>query len=169
MNRLGNVRVLIVEDHFNMRRLWRSILFGFGIRDVYDAANALDAIEILKLSPVDVMIVDYHLEDLNGAEFVNMVRKGSDSPAPHVPAIACSSDTRRSVIKDWVNAGVDEILAKPVSAEQAWQKLYMITNKRRDFVSAPRYFGPDRRRRPSPFMGAEERRVIIQHDDCFVD
>ncbi|MFC7291438.1 response regulator [Hirschia litorea] len=168
MNLLGNVKVLILDDHKNMRRLWRSILMGFGIRSVYEAKDAYEALQVLSSNQIDIVIVDYHLDGMTGAEFVGMLRRGGDSPAPHVPVIACSGDTRPSILRKWIDSGADEILAKPVSAEQAWQKMCMLVNRRRSFVRIGKYSGPDRRRRASPFMGEEERRVFIP-DDCLLD
>lgn len=168
MNRLGNVKVLILDDHKNMRSLWRTILMGFGIRSVYEAQDAYEALEVLRSTTIDIIIVDYHLDGLTGAEFVGMLRRGADSPCPHVPVIACSGDSRPTVLKHWINAGADEILAKPVSADQAWQKMCMLVNRRRAFIKAGRYSGPDRRRRASPFMGDKERRVFMP-DDCLID
>lgn len=168
MNRLGNVRTLIVDDHRNMRSLWRGIMLGFGIRTVYEADSAEAGFQCIAEQPVDLMIIDHHLETLTGAEFLSMVRKARQSPAPHIPAIACTADTRRSTLHTLIDAGYDEILAKPVSAEHAWQKICMVVNSRRNFIRAPLYFGPDRRRKASPYMGVKERRVVIQ-SDCFVD
>ncbi|ACT58783.1 response regulator [Hirschia baltica] len=168
MNRLGNVKVLILDDHKNMRSLWRSMLMGFGIRSVYEAKDAYEALEVLRSNFIDILIVDFHLDGLTGAEFVGMLRRGADSPAPHIPVIACSGDSRPKVLRKWIDAGVDEILAKPVSAEQAWQKMCMLVNRRRTFVRLGKYSGPDRRRRASPYVGDQERRVYMP-DDCLLD
>ncbi len=166
--RLRNLKVMVLDDHRNMRMLWRGILLGFGIRNVIEAGCAFEALNVLRETEVDAIIIDQHLGDLTGSEFITILRKGADSPAPHVPMIACTADTRRPTIKALVDAGVDEVLAKPVAAKQAWEKLAMVVNKRRQFVAAPKFVGPDRRRRKSPYMGAEERRKP-SHEECFID
>ena len=51
----------------------------------------------------------------------------------------------------------DEVLAKPVSAQSIWAKLMAVTNARRRFVSAPQFFGPDRRRRADKQIKVERR------------
>jgi hypothetical protein len=53
--------------------------------------------------------------------------------------------------------GADEVLAKPVSAQSIWTKLMAVTNARRRFVSAPQFFGPDRRRRADSPVKQERR------------
>jgi CheY-like chemotaxis protein len=159
MGSLNNVSVLVVDDHRNMRVLWRGILLGFGIRVVHEAENAEDAFKQLGDKDIDAVIVDQHLDGLTGSEFISMVRRAPDSPSQHVPMIACTADTRKSILKLLVDAGVDEILAKPVSADQAWRKLSACVNNRRQFVKAGFYYGPDRRRKDDTKYTGRERRA----------
>lgn len=143
-----------------MRLLWRGILLAFGIRTVYEAESAEEAFKEIADKSIDVVIVDQHLDGLTGAEFISMLRRAPDSPSQHVPAIACTADTRKSTLKLFIDAGVDEILAKPVSADQAWKKLSMVINHRRRFVKTPFYYGPDRRRKVMPHYTGKERRKV---------
>ena len=163
MTNLRNVKVLVLDDHRNMRMLWRGILLGFGIRQVVEASSVFEAIGFISSEQIDLLIVDQHLGDLTGAEFIHMIRRGADSPCPHVPIIACTGDTRKPTIRLLVDSGADEVLAKPVSSKQAWEKLAMVVNRRRSFVKAQKFVGPDRRRRKSPFFGEKERRKPIEH------
>ena len=156
-----DVTVLLVEDHANMRVLWRTILLGFGIRKVLEAPDATSAFEILRDDTVDVLIVDFNLEGLSGAELMRLIRRSDDMPYM-IPAIACTADTRRSTLKELVNAGVDEVLAKPVSAEQAWKKLSVVVNNRRKFVSTPLYLGPCRRRKDQHYSGPDRRKAVVE-------
>lgn len=168
MSRLRNVKIMVLDDHRNMRMLWRGILLGFGVRNMIEASNAIEAFTQLGQSDVDAIIVDHHLGDLTGAEFVKILRNDSNSADPLVPIIACTADTRRFTLNQLIDAGVDEILAKPVSSKQAWEKLAMVVNKRRSFIRSAKFVGPDRRRRKSPYFGDAERRQVIT-DACFLD
>ena len=76
MSRLRNVRIMVLDDHRNMRMLWRGMLLGFGIRNVIEAGSARDALEQLQQTDVDAIIVDHHLGDMTGSEFVEVLRKG---------------------------------------------------------------------------------------------
>lgn len=156
---LAGISVLILDDQKNMRALWRSIMLGFGVRDVYEAADAGAAFEILRGREVDVAIVDMLLDDLDGDGFVRMVRRSPQSPCVTLPIIACTAHTRLTMIKKLIDAGVDEVLTKPVSVESAWQKLVAIVNHRRVFVHSPNFVGPDRRRRADPDFEGPFRRA----------
>ena len=157
--RLDRLSIILVEDHANMRGLWRSIFVGFGIRDVREASTAMAAIDYLHDREADLLIVDQNLDDLSGAELVRMIRRSKELPSL-VPVIACTADTRRSTLRELVNAGCDEILAKPVSAQHAWAKIASIVNNRRPFVRTSIHFGPDRRRRTGNYNGPERRDVV---------
>ena len=156
--RLDDVRFLVLDDHPNMRRLWRTILLSLGVKWVHEAGDAAEAFELLRSRPVDIAIVDQVLGDLTGIEFIRLLRGGDDSPVRHLPIIACTADTRRTVIKELIDAGADEVLAKPVSINAAWVKFHEVVMRRREFVRANQFFGPDRRRRTNGVEPENDRR-----------
>ena len=154
--RVGDIYVLVLDDHSFMRQVIRMMLGSLGIRRVAAATNVDEAMRILAVEPIDVVISDYRLGDETGAEFMRLVRSMQDGKR-FVPLIGCTADTSPATITEMRDAGADEVLAKPVSAQSIWTKLMAVTNARRRFVSAPQFFGPDRpRRRDSPVK--QERR-----------
>ena len=155
---LNRLNILLVDDHQNMRRIWMRILKGFNITSVIEAECAAQALEILKDKSIDIAIIDLILPDLTGAELIGLVRRSEDSSDPLLPMIACTADTRKSVVYSLINAGVDEVLTKPVAPLAAWQRLQAVTTKRRDFIRTPDYFGPDRRRAKDPRYKGPDRR-----------
>ncbi len=157
--KLDNVVVLLVDDQAHMRKIWKTIFVGMGITRVTEAGDAAQGFDLLRSSVHDLAVVDYHLSDLNGAEFIRLLRRSPDSPNRFIPVIGCTADTRRSVITEMVDAGADEILAKPVSAREIWSRVHAVIERRREFLSLPSYFGPDRRRRNDPkYIGPERRK-----------
>ncbi len=93
------------------------------------------------------MIVDYNMPHLNGAEFVRLLRRSTDSPNRMAPVIMCTAHTSLSIIKELINAGADEVLGKPVSPSQAKEKCLAAVLRRRQLIQERKYAGPDRRRR----------------------
>lgn len=57
---------------------------------------------------------------------------------------------------------MDEFLAKPVSVRALYRKIVAVIEKRRDFVKATRYFGPDRRRHRDGMPPRQKRRKSDQ-------
>ncbi|MEZ5939024.1 MAG: response regulator [Hyphomonadaceae bacterium] len=156
--RLDRAVTLIVDDHFFMRSIMKTILVSLGAPQCIEASDAVQAFEILSNNPCDLVITDYHLGGLNGAELTKLLRCAGDTAHAHVPIIGCTADSRRRIVKEFVDAGVDELLVKPISPVQVWSRLHNIITARRPFVQAPTYFGPERRRKANPTYSGPERR-----------
>lgn len=154
--RVGDIAILVLDDHSFMREVMRLMLRSLGIHRVMTATSVDEAMRILDVQPIDVVISDYRLGDETGAEFMRLVRSMQDSKR-FIPLIGCTADTSAATVKEMRDAGADEVLAKPVSAQAIWTKLMAVTNARRRFVSAPQFFGPDRRRRADKQVKVERR------------
>lgn len=156
---LSRVNVLIVDDNAHMMSIVRQMLRGFGIIKAYESRDAGEAFDIVRTEPIDLIIVDYHMPLLDGLEFTKLVRTGSDSGNPYIPIIMLTAYTERSRVLAARDAGVTEVCAKPLTANQLWLKLCAVINEPRPFVRTPRFFGPDRRRREGFAYAGEERRA----------
>jgi len=158
-NVLGQLSVLIVDDHANMRKIISTVLHALGIQYVYEASDGADGFESMRAYNPDILVVDWEMPGIDGIEFTELVRKASDSPNPHVPIIFLTSYSDRKHVYSARDAGVTEFLAKPVSANAIYLRLMSIINKPRPFVSTRSYFGPCRRRHKSKDYSGRERRV----------
>jgi CheY-like chemotaxis protein len=156
---LDNVNVLVLDDNRHMRTLVQSILHALGVKNVCEAADAAQAFKELQHFQADVLIVDWHMEPLDGLDFVRLVRTAKDSPNPYVPIIMLSGYTEYRRVTEARDAGVNEFLAKPISAKALYQRFAAIIDNPRPFIRTKSYFGPDRRRQNlGPPRGVAERR-----------
>ena len=156
---LDNVNVLVLDDNRHMRNLVQSILHALGVKNVCEAADAAQAFKELQHFQADVLIVDWHMEPLDGLDFVRLVRTAKDSPNPYVPIIMLSGYTEYRRVTEARDAGVNEFLAKPISAKALYQRFASIIDNPRPFIRTKTYFGPDRRRQNlGPPRGMAERR-----------
>jgi two-component system, chemotaxis family, chemotaxis protein CheY len=161
------LRFLVVDDNSHMISVVKTILRGFEAKVMFDAQDAADAFDRIRHDMIDIVITDYHMEILDGVEFVHMVRKSSDSPNPYVPIIMLTAHTERSKVMAARDAGVTEFCAKPVTALGLYDKIRAVIDNPRPFVKTPTYFGPDRRRRQSAeYRGPERRGVARTLDDA---
>ena len=143
---LANLSVLIVDDNAHMINIVKTILRGFGIKTFYEATDAAEAFDIVRSDVVDIIIVDYQMDLLDGTDFVRLVRTGEDVSNPFVPIIMLSAHSERKRIIAARDAGITEFCCKPVTARELYKKLSSIINSPRQFVRTATYFGPDRRR-----------------------
>src|SRR5260221_11900283 len=77
--------VLVVDDDANTRESLELALDKNGYK-VLSAADAREALGILDRSPVDVVVTDLRMPDLDGLQFYQFVRQR----APSVPVIMIS-------------------------------------------------------------------------------
>ena len=95
--------VLIVEDDDTTRFAMTEILVQEGYL-VLTAATGHDALGMLHqpLAPIDVVLLDVHLPDVNGIELCTRLRE----LYPHLPVIVCTGEAEPA---DWMIEKIDPI------------------------------------------------------------
>jgi CheY-like chemotaxis protein len=155
---IERLNILIVDDNLHMRFLVRMILKSLGVREILEAEDGDAAMRTLQNFDADIVICDWNMEPMDGIEFTKNIRTSDDSPNAYVPIIMLTGHTEISRVETARDAGVNEFLAKPVSAKKIYQRIKVILDNPRQYVRTPTYFGPDRRRRQDPDYEGEERR-----------
>lgn len=68
-----HLRVMLVDDNPNFRRLIQTILKAVGVKNLQLVENPQDGIARLAQRPADVVLCDWVMEEMNGAEFARKV------------------------------------------------------------------------------------------------
>ncbi len=155
---IERLNFLIVDDNKHMTMLVKNLIHALGSRNVSEANDAAEAFTELTHFPADIIIVDYQMQPLDGLDFVRLVRTGSDSPNPYVPIIMLTGHTEMSKVLNARDAGVNEFLAKPLSARSLYARIQKIISQPREFVKTRTFFGPDRRRVTKNWDAPERRK-----------
>lgn len=112
---MEKLQVLIVDDHPMVIEGMRSLLCNLDFVGIAGtAANAFEAVALLKTRPVDVAIVDINLPDINGIELTVKIVK----EFPGVKVLAMSTFKERSYISRMIQSGASGYLVKSASAEE---------------------------------------------------
>jgi len=149
-------KVLVIEDNSFVRQILTQVLRGLHIMDIVEATDGADALEKLKMYEPDLILVDWEMQPLNGIEFIKIIRAGEDFDDRYIPIIMVTGHSEQHRIIQARDAGITEMLVKPVSAEKLYRRIKSVIERPRTFVEAESYFGPDRRRRVQHV--ADERR-----------
>lgn len=163
---LTRLNILIVDDNRHMRTLVRSILMALGIRNITEAEDGTGALKVMKTIDADIVICDWQMKPMDGIQFTKIVRKSENSPDIYVPIIMLTGHTEMTRVVIARDAGVNEFLAKPVSAKNIYQRIKMILESPRQYIRTDGYFGPDRRRRADPSYKGDERRKSIEETEA---
>jgi two-component system KDP operon response regulator KdpE len=99
--------VLIIDDELQIRRFLRA---GFEMEQfsVLEAATAEDGLRAATLQPVDLLVVDLELPDLDGSEIVERLRSWST-----VPIIVLSVRSSEAEKVRVLELGADDYVVKP--------------------------------------------------------
>lgn len=157
-NHLEKIQVLIVDDELTIQRLVYDVLMQLGFRFVSVANSGRKAIELVSRMPFDFIITDWRMGDLDGIDLIRFVRTSPELPRPHIPIILLTGNTEARYVLTARDAGVNEYLIKPFTAEQLIKRIRAIIERPRAFVEASTYRGPDRRHREAPPPGGRNRR-----------
>jgi len=161
----GDYRYLLVDDSRHMRQLLRSIITSAGGRNFADAHDGSEALTTLAEFKADIILTDFKMSPMDGLEMVTGLRASSaDRFNPFTPVILITAHTEFESIVKARDAGVNEILAKPVSQEALLKRIRAVMNNPREFISVKDYVGPDRRRRSDEMGAINARRDSDQHE-----
>ena len=167
MDKASNLSFLIIDDNRHMLSIVRVLLQAYGGRNVHECGEASEAFETFRRTFPDIVIVDYQMSPLNGIDFVRMVRRSEARPKPYVPIILLTAHGKRNRVVEARDAGVNEVLVKPVTAKDLYSRIHSIIFNPRPFINVPTYFGPCRRRKQTlDYRGPERRKktlMIAEH------
>jgi response regulator RpfG family c-di-GMP phosphodiesterase len=110
----GN-QVLVVDDEAGMRTLVTMVLQAEGLH-CGEAANGLEALEILGTKRFDLVLLDVDMPGLSGLEVLKRLRE--NMPIPHLKIMMMSGRINADEMSETLQAGADDYLTKPFSIVQ---------------------------------------------------
>ncbi|MEU9106161.1 response regulator transcription factor [Streptomyces xanthophaeus] len=115
--------VLVVEDDPSIRQSLIEVLTeqGYAVRS---AADGFSALREVTQSPVDAVVLDLGLPDLDGGDALRMIRGISSVPV----LVATARDDETEII-NLLNAGADDYLVKPFSGGQLLARLSAVLRR----------------------------------------
>jgi len=143
---IAALKVLVVDDDHHMRKVVRTMLTAIGVGTVYEAGDGAAGLEAIRKSNPGLVIVDWEMPNIDGAEFVRMVRSPGTFPVPDVPIIMLSGHGDRWRVVEAARIGAHEYLLKPVSIQALHDRIIAIIGQPRPTVRLDGYYGPAPRR-----------------------
>lgn len=118
-------KALTIDDSRAMRALISRMLTGMGF-EVETAEHGQAGLECLDNSTElpDLVLVDINMPVMNGYDFVATMR--ADEHYANVPVIVVTSETEMSQVMRCLDAGADEYLMKPFTADALHDKLAVL-------------------------------------------
>ncbi|WP_066425356.1 hybrid sensor histidine kinase/response regulator [Anabaena sp. 4-3] len=114
---LAAIKILVVDDDLDSRDFIAYMLEQEGA-EVSVAASAVEGLEILAQSQLDVLVSDISMPDIDGYMLIRQIRTWAAEQNGQIPAIALTAFARQYDQQQALAAGFQIHLAKPVHAEE---------------------------------------------------
>jgi two-component system, chemotaxis family, chemotaxis protein CheY len=111
--------VLIIDDSLTSRLMLKECLSmaGIGVQSYHFAENGLDALELVKTSPVmDLILTDINMPKMDGITFVRKLR--TDERYLNVPTVVVSTISDGKEELELRSFGIMGFIKKPISPEK---------------------------------------------------
>lgn len=115
------IRVLVVDDDFMVARLHSSVVGsqpGFRVAGV--ASTGADALEAVRVTRPDLVLLDIYLPDMTGLEVLRRLRERTGST---VDVIVISAARDLDTLRGALHGGVFQYLVKPFEIESLRRRL----------------------------------------------
>src|SRR5690606_25691919 len=99
-----------------------------------------------------------NMSPMDGVEFTRLVRNSPDTANPYLPVIMMTGHSERTRVYEARDAGVNELVVKPITAKAILDRIQAVIFRPRPYVKTDGYFGPDRRRTDAPGYRGPRRR-----------
>ena len=121
------LKVLIVDDQNSVRQMTRMTLEEIGMRHIHEAENGKRAMETASVQPLDLIISDYNMPEMDGLGLLRALR--GHPIARKVPFILLTGRGDRELVLKAAQAGVNNYLVKPFTAAILRAKIEQVMGK----------------------------------------
>jgi len=105
--------ILIVDDEQSYRQLLSLVFEGDG-HTIRTAANGLEALQLLKEGPADVVISDVRMPDMDGIEMLRAIRETT----PDLGIVFMTAFASVEAAREAFKLGADDFIQKPFDVEE---------------------------------------------------
>lgn len=124
--------VLIVDDSAPMRAVIKKTLkmSGFKLGDLFEAANGVEALRVLRENWLDLVLTDYNMPEMDGLELIEEMKK--DEIFSQIPIVVITTEGSKEKIETFLKKGALDCIQKPFTPEVIRKRLNKILGEPED-------------------------------------
>lgn len=124
---LSWLRVLVVDDEFEVVKTVRGMLRDIGVTQSFSAKDGREAVEFLRVDDetLDVLITDWNMPRMTGPELLRDARSGN----PDLAVLLVTGRADKESVLEARELGVNSYLRKPFSTSELQIKLTVISKQ----------------------------------------
>ena len=119
--------ILLVDDYEFIRTILERMLQQLGYQNLRMAADGVDALHLLRTRPVDLVITDYHMPEMDGIGLFQSMQQ--DPVLAKIPVLLISGVPTEKFATQALAMGIQSNLNKPFRAEQLDQEIQSLLTR----------------------------------------
>ena len=118
-----SVDVLIVDDSAAIRKILQRMLGQAGVTlgKVVEAGDGVEALERLKVQPVNLILSDINMPNMDGIQLLTELKSKAESK--HIPVIMITTEGGEAKVMEALELGASGYVRKPFTSNQIKEKL----------------------------------------------
>lgn len=147
-------RIAVIDDATMIRDLVKKFIRqNFKDAKVFEADNGQNAITLLSRQPVDLILCDWEMPEMDGEELLRWVR--GQEKLKNKPFIMVTSRGDKEFVQKAIQAQVSDYLVKPFNTKQFLEKIYKACKRHGVVIPKTAFITP-----PSSIMGGDSLSVL---------
>lgn len=142
---LDKATVVLFHPVAHTRAMLRSVVMGLGFTQVNDFPELRPARNAIVDRGADLVLTDIDSDNRAICKMIREIRIENLSADPFVPIIGFSWSPDIRMINHGMEAGIDDLVAMPISHKLIHDRIVALIENRKGFVVTSSYVGPDRR------------------------
>ena len=121
------MRVLAAEDNPTNQLVLRTIMQTFGV-DLTLVGDGLQAVDAWKKGDFDLILMDIQMPVMDGVAATRLIREHeTQGTRPRIPIVALSANAMTHQVAEYLGAGMDLHVAKPIELSKLHAALRQVT------------------------------------------
>ena len=117
-------RILIAEDNLGNQMVLKAMLESTNA-EIVMAGDGAEAVRLCQEQDFDLVLMDIQMPNVDGLQATQEIRsQRRDSATHHLPIVALTANVMPSQVEQYVKAGMDGHIAKPIQSDQLYEKLH---------------------------------------------
>jgi two-component system chemotaxis response regulator CheY len=120
---MTTMNVVIVDDSAAIRKILRRVLLQteIPIGEIHEAGDGQDAVRILKDNPVNLILSDINMPNMDGIELLRTVK--NTSQWSHLPVLMITTEGGQAKVMEALQLGAAGYVRKPFTSDQLKEKI----------------------------------------------
>jgi len=128
---INEMTVLIVDDMPSMTKSIQNMMKVIGMGQEFFIANsAEEGWDILQKKMIDIILLDFNLPGMNGAELLSLIRE--DRTMRDMPVVMVTGEAYRDYVAESGESEIDAYILKPITIKLLEERINQVIDKHND-------------------------------------